>query len=78
MSTRLYLFRGDLSVGNEDQFGRAIGVADLNGDGKAEVVAEAHVGDGSGRDSGWVRIFDGATGTVLLQAQRGERPGPLR
>lgn len=67
-STRLYLFRGDLSVGNEDQFGRAVAAADLNGDGKAEVIAGAHVGDGDGLgDSGWVRVFDGATGTVLFQ-----------
>jgi hypothetical protein len=67
-STRLYLFRGDLSVGNEDQFGRAVAVADLNGDGKAEVIAGAHVGDGGGLgDSGWVRVFDGATGAVLFQ-----------
>jgi hypothetical protein len=67
-STRLHLFRGDLSIGNEDQFGRAVAAADLNGDGKAEVIAGAHVGDGGGLgDSGWVRVFDGATGTVLFQ-----------
>jgi hypothetical protein len=68
LATRLYLFRGDQSVGNEDQFGRALAAADLNGDGKAEIVAGAHVGDGAGLgDSGWVRIFDGATGAILRQ-----------
>jgi FG-GAP repeat len=67
-STRLYLFRGDLGVGNEDQCGRAVAAADLNGDGKAEVIAAAHVGDGGGLgDSGWVRVFDGATGALLHQ-----------
>jgi hypothetical protein len=67
-TTRLYLFRGDLSVGNEDQFGRTLAIADLNGDGKGEIVAGAHVGDGGGLgDSGWVRVFDGATGTLLHQ-----------
>jgi hypothetical protein len=67
-STRLHLFRGVLSVGNEDQFGRAVAAADFTGDGKAEVIAGAHVGDGGGLgDSGWVRVFDGATGAILHQ-----------
>jgi hypothetical protein len=67
-TNRLYLFRGDLSVGNEDQFGRALAIADLDGDGKGEIIAGAHVGDGGGiGDSGWVRVFDGATGTIVHQ-----------
>jgi hypothetical protein len=67
-TNRLHLFRGDLSVGNEDQFGRTLAIADLNGDGKGEIIAGAHVGDGGGLgDSGWVRVFDGATGTIVHQ-----------
>ena len=47
-TNRLYLFRGDLSVGNEDQFGRSIAIADLDKNGTGEIIVGAHVGDGDG------------------------------
>jgi FG-GAP repeat len=64
-ATVIYTFNG-YHAG--DFFGWRVAAGDVNGDGKGEIVAGAHVGDGGGLgDSGWVRVFDGATGTLLHQ-----------
>lgn len=59
----LYQMWGDLPG---DRLGRTVaGLSDLNGDGVPEIAAGAANKDVNGIESGMVRIYDGATGTVL-------------
>jgi len=59
----LHTFNGD-SAG--DQFGTSVsGVADLNGDGMADLIVGAPREDNNGANSGQVRVFSGADGSVI-------------
>jgi FG-GAP repeat len=65
-SARLYHFTG----GAGDAFGSALTAGDVNGDGQADVVVGAYSWDGpAGNDQGYVRAFDGATGSQLLRLE---------
>jgi hypothetical protein len=67
---RLYVLRGE----SGEQLGWCVaGIADLDGDGRAEVVAGA---PGSGAMPGAVHVFSGADGK-LLRTLRGEAAGDL-
>jgi hypothetical protein len=54
----LYQLNGD---NNGDQFGRAVAAADVTGDGRPDVV----VGARWGANGGYVRVFDGPSGTAV-------------
>jgi len=70
---RLYAFNSGASQTKpEPNFGHRLAVADLNGDGKAEIIVGAYRGKivRSRREqpaTGYVRVFDGATGALLYQ-----------
>jgi hypothetical protein len=68
LSTRLYHLVGGAAG---DAFGSTVATGDINGDGKADIVVGAYSWDSSGSvtDVGYVRAFDGATGTQLFQLQ---------
>ena len=49
-----------------DRFGAAVaGLADVNADGRDEIIVGAPFDDVSGPDSGSVKVFDGQTGIIL-------------
>ena len=70
---RLYAFNSGASQTKpEPNFGHRLAVADLNGDGKAEIIVGAYRGKivRSRREqpaTGYVRVFNGATGALLYQ-----------
>jgi hypothetical protein len=62
----LYQFDGTT---RGDEFGRSLTTGDVNGDGQADIIVGAHFGtvtDANG-PSGYIRVFDGATGAMLYQ-----------
>jgi FG-GAP repeat protein len=61
-----YQFNGTT---NGDEFGRSITTGDVNEDGEADIIVGAHFGtvtDANG-PTGYIRVFDGATGDLLYQ-----------
>lgn len=60
----LFSFDG---LARDDEFGRAVtGAGDIDGDGRADLMIGAQLSDAGGVDSGQVRVFSGANGSVLL------------
>jgi hypothetical protein len=67
----LYTFRGDLA---QDQLGQHVdGAGDLDGDGRADLLASSPFADGAQKDLGLVRAWSGADGHVL-HSLRGDFP----
>ena len=67
----LWTFRGDLA---QDQLGQHVdGAGDLDGDGRADVIASSPLVDGAQKDLGMVRAWSGADGHVL-HTLRGDFP----
>jgi FG-GAP repeat len=67
----LWTFRGDLA---QDQLGQHVdGAGDLNGDGRADLLASSPFADGLLKDLGMVRAWSGADGHVL-HTLRGDFP----
>jgi hypothetical protein len=67
----LWSFFGDAP---QDQLGHRVdGAGDLDGDGRADVVASSPFADGAQRDVGLVRAWSGADGGVLL-SRHGDFP----
>jgi FG-GAP repeat len=69
---RLYSFTdGKSHVKPEQNFGFAVAAADVDGDGKADVIAGAYRGQsGPGRTdptTGYIRVYSGANGSLLYQ-----------
>jgi hypothetical protein len=61
----LYQFNGSTAG---DQFGSAVAAADVNGDGRQDVLAGAWLGNAGGlTDNGYVRVYNGVTGDLLHQ-----------
>lgn len=58
----LYNFTGD-SAG--DIFGRSVNAGDVNGDGNSDLIVGAPRNSNNGAQSGNVRVFSGANGTLL-------------
>ncbi|MEM7202513.1 MAG: hypothetical protein AAF628_19735 [Planctomycetota bacterium] len=58
----LYTFAGDAV---NDNFGAAVGSADVNGDCNTDIIVGAFLSDPIGPGSGGVRVFSGADGSVL-------------
>jgi hypothetical protein len=68
-ATRLYRLTGIVG----DAFGSTVETGDVNGDGSDEVLVGAYAWDGpAGVDQGYMRVFDGPTGTQLFEL-RGEK-----
>lgn len=70
--TRLYSFTdGRSHVKPEQNFGFATACADVNGDGKADIIAGAYRGQiGPGRTdptAGYIRVYSGADGSLIYQ-----------
>jgi hypothetical protein len=61
------LIRQLVNDGSGDEFGTSVATAgDLNGDGFAEVVVGARLGDGVGLNSGRADVFSGVDGALLF------------
>ena len=66
-ATKLYRLNGAV-VG--DAFGSTVETGDVNGDAQADVLVGAYAWDGpAGNDQGYVRVYDGPTGTLLFELQ---------
>jgi hypothetical protein len=79
LSSRLYSFTdGKSHVKPEQNFGFAVAAADVNGDGKAEIICGAYRGQTgplrTDPTTGYVRVFNGADGSLLYQLN-GEASG---
>jgi hypothetical protein len=79
LSKRLYSFTdGKSHVKPEQNFGFAVAAADVNGDGKAEIIRGAYRGQTgplrTDPTTGYVRVFNGADGSLLYQLN-GEASG---
>ena len=64
--TLLFELRGEKAT---DTFGASIAVADINGDGKGEILVGAPFADdrGTNGNNGYVKLFDGATQSELFR-----------
>ncbi len=62
---QLYQFNGTASF---DSFGFSVAAGDVNNDSKADIIVGAYAGDTGGfTNNGYASVFDGATGTLLVQ-----------